>query len=111
MTCRYLTKTNVICRTAVKTEHHPTAVNPTIRRLLENYSYIVMLNLFFRKLDGYKYGGVFSFRKPTLLIRDPEIVKCILVKDFNSFHDNDMPALLDVDPLFGRNPFFLAGER
>ena len=106
-----MTKTNVICRTAVKTEDHPTAVKPTIRRLLETYSYTVILNLFFRKLDGYKYGGVFNFRTPMLFIRDPEIVKSILVKDFNSFHDNNFVSLLDVDPLLGRNPFFLAGER
>jgi len=78
---------------------------------METYRYTVMLNLFCRKLDGYKYGGVFNFRKPVLLIRDPEIVKSILVKDFNSFHDNDFESLLDVDPLLGRNPFFLAGER
>ena len=111
MTCRYLTKTNVICRTAVKTEHHPTAVNPTIRRLLETYSYNAMLNLFCRKLDGYKYGGVFKVRQPLLLIRDPEIVKNVLVKDFNSFHDNDIESGPDVDPVFGRNPFVLTGER
>jgi hypothetical protein len=70
-----------------------------------------MLNLFCRKLDGYKYGGAFKFRQPLLLIRDPEIVKSVLVKDFNSFHDNDVELDPDVDPLFGRNPFLLTGER
>jgi len=63
------------------------------------------------KLDGYKYGGVFKFGQPMLLIRDPEIVKSVLVKDFNSFHDNDFEYVSDVDPLFGRNPFLLTGER
>jgi len=70
-----------------------------------------MLNLFCRKLDGYKYGGVFKFGQPMLLIRDPEIVKNVLVKDFNSFHDNDIEMDPDVDPVFGRNPFLLTGER
>jgi len=70
-----------------------------------------MLYLFCRKLDGYKYGGVFKFRQPMLLIRDPEIVKSVLVKDFNSFHDNDNVSGFDVDPLVGRNPFILTGER
>ena len=106
-----MTKTDVICRKAVKTKDHPTAVNPTIRRLLETYRYTVMLNLFFRKLDGFKYGGMFKLRQPMLLIRDPEIVKSVLVKDFNSFHDNDIESGPDVDPLFGRNPFVLTGER
>jgi len=70
-----------------------------------------MLNLFCRKLDGYKYGGVFNLRQPELLIRDPEIIKSVLVKEFNSFHDNDIESVADVDPVFGRNPFVLTGER
>jgi hypothetical protein len=70
-----------------------------------------MLNLFCRELDGYKYGGVFKLGQPMLLIRDPEIVKSVLVKDFNSFHNNDMISGFDVDKVFGRNPFVLTGER
>jgi hypothetical protein len=95
----------------VKTEDHPTAVNPTVRRLLETYSWTVIFNLFCRKLNGYKYGGVFKVRQPVLLIRDPEIIKSVLVKEFNSFHDNDIESVPDVDPVFGRNPFVLTGER
>jgi hypothetical protein len=68
-------------------------------------------SFFCRKLDGYKYGGVFKFGKPSLLIRDPELIKTVLVKDFNSFHSNDGRSDPDVDPLFGRNPFMLTGER
>jgi len=70
-----------------------------------------MFNIFCRKLGGYKYGGVFKFGQPMLLIRDPEIVKSVLVKDFNNFHNNDIEYVPEVDPLFGRNPFFLTGER
>jgi len=54
---------------------------------------------------------VFKFGQPMLLIRDPEIVKSVLVKDFNSFHNNDIEYVPEVDPLFGRNPFLLTGER
>jgi hypothetical protein len=46
-----------------------------------------------------------------LLIRDPELIKTVLVKDFNSFHDNDVQSDPEVDLLFGRNPFVLKGER
>jgi hypothetical protein len=71
-----------------------------------------ILFLFFcRKLDGYKYGGVFKCGQPMLLIRDLEIIKSVLVKDFNSFHDNDIQADPETDPLFGRNPFVLTGEK
>jgi cytochrome P450 family 6 len=54
---------------------------------------------------------VFKFSQPALLIRDPELIKTVLVKDFNSFHDNDVHSDPEVDPLFGRNPFVLDGER
>ncbi|XP_069687372.1 cytochrome P450 9e2-like [Periplaneta americana] len=63
------------------------------------------------KLDGYKYGGVFKFGQPVVLIRDPELIKTVLVKDFGSFHDNDVETDVDQDPMFGRNPFVLKGER
>ena len=33
------------------------------------------------------YVGIFSFDKPSLLIRNPEMVKNILVKDIQTFMD------------------------
>ena len=44
-------------------------------------------------------------------MRDPELVKTVLVKDFASFHDNDVEIDPEVDPLFGKNPFVLRGEK
>jgi hypothetical protein len=46
-----------------------------------------------------------------LLIRDPEIVKSVLVKDFNNFQNNGVELSHEVDPMFGRNPFVLTDER
>ncbi|KAJ9580922.1 hypothetical protein L9F63_023894, partial [Diploptera punctata] len=63
------------------------------------------------KFDGYKYAGVFSPMKPSLIIRDPDLLKEIFVKEFTSFHDNDLIVDMDADPIAGRNPFFLKGER
>jgi hypothetical protein len=65
----------------------------------------------FRKLDGYKYGGLFKFSKPLLMLRDPDLIKNVLVRDFTSFHDNDIKINMDTDPMFGRNPFVLRGEK
>eukprot|EP00092_Neocalanus_flemingeri_P027017 GFUD01029298.1.p1 GENE.GFUD01029298.1~~GFUD01029298.1.p1 ORF type:complete len:533 (-),score=113.68 GFUD01029298.1:42-1544(-) len=36
-----------------------------------------------------KIYGIYSIMKPTLVIKDPEIVRQIFVKDFNSFTDRD----------------------
>lgn len=42
---------------------------------------------------------------PILLLRDPELIKQICVKDFEAFpeHQNDIPE--DVDPLWAKNLF------
>lgn len=38
------------------------------------------------------YMGIFNFDEPALLIRDPEIIKHVLVKDFNHFTDRILHA-------------------
>jgi cytochrome P450 family 6 len=48
------------------------------------------------------YVGIFSFDKPTLLIRDLELVKNILVKDFQIFTDRVLSSDEKLDPLFSR---------
>lgn len=45
------------------------------------------LNLYkaFKKVEGLKYGGTLLFRHPILYVWDPELIKSILVKDFDHF--------------------------
>ncbi len=40
-----------------------------------------------RRAIGKPFVGIHFFHKPTLLIRDPELIKQLLVKDFGSFSD------------------------
>ncbi|XP_058821757.1 probable cytochrome P450 28a5 [Topomyia yanbarensis] len=57
--------------------------------------------------------GYFSLRTPQLMIRDPELIKEVLTKNFNHFASNQFSDLVDEksDPLFARNPFNLSGEK
>jgi len=48
------------------------------------------------------YVGFFSFDKPSLLIRDLDLVKNILVKDFQNFMDRTFTTEERFDPLFGK---------
>jgi cytochrome P450 family 6 len=57
------------------------------------------------------YVGIFSFDQPSLLVRDPELVKNILVKDSNNFADRIVSVDGNTDILFGRNLFTLKGQR
>ena len=56
------------------------------------------------------YVGIFSFDKPSLLIRDLELVKNILVKESQYFVDRIISINEKLDPLFSRSVFVIKGE-
>jgi cytochrome P450 family 6 len=64
----------------------------------------------YKKLDGEKYGGIYAFTKPKLILRDPDIIKNILVKDFFSFHDHTLFTDEEIEPLSG-HLFLLRGYK
>jgi len=57
------------------------------------------------------YVGIFSFDKPILLIRDLELVKNILVKDFQYFTDRIISFDEKLDPLCSKVIFVSKGQR
>ncbi|KAL6425011.1 hypothetical protein ACFW04_009369 [Cataglyphis niger] len=58
-----------------------------------------------------KYCGMMEFATPVVLLRDPELIKDVLVKDFEIFHDHRNFVAENLDPLFSKNIFFLRGDR
>lgn len=48
--------------------------------------------------------------KPTLVLRDPELIKQMIVKDFDHFTDHTTMIHEDVEPLWSRNLFSLKGK-
>jgi hypothetical protein len=46
----------------------------------------------YRQLDGHKIGGTYQLMQPVYLVRDPEIIKHVTVKDFEHFVD--LPAFI-----------------
>lgn len=56
------------------------------------------------------FFGIFILDKPVLIVRDPELVKAVLVKDFDYFHDRTIHSDVKNEPLtahmlfFSRNP-------
>ena len=64
----------------------------------------------YKKLEGERYGGIYAFTEPRFVVRDPDIIKNIMVKDFPSFHDHGLFTDEDVEPLTG-NLFLLKGIR
>ncbi|XP_027851731.2 LOW QUALITY PROTEIN: probable cytochrome P450 6a13 [Aphis gossypii] len=58
------------------------------------------------QLSGHKYGGLFQMRTPYLMIRDPEIINDVLIKEFASFPDRGIYSDFSVNPL-SNNLFFM----
>jgi cytochrome P450 family 6 len=57
------------------------------------------------------YVGIFSFDQPSLLVRDPELIKDVLVKDSKFFSDRLMSVDVKLDPVFGKGLFVMKGPR
>jgi cytochrome P450 family 6 len=64
----------------------------------------------YNKFEGERYGGIHQARTPVLLIRDPELIKHVLVKDFCYFPGKGNHPDLKGDPL-SYNLFNLEGEQ
>ncbi|XP_032682976.1 cytochrome P450 9e2-like [Odontomachus brunneus] len=58
-----------------------------------------------------KYIGLMDMATPLVLLRDPELIRDVMVKDFEHFPDHRTIASEDIDPLFGKNVFALRGDR
>ncbi|XP_066590886.1 cytochrome P450 9e2-like [Prorops nasuta] len=57
-----------------------------------------------------KYAGFYDFANPVILVRDPELITLIAVRNFDSFCDHR--GFIDevTDPLIGKNLFALRGQ-
>ncbi|XP_066159249.1 cytochrome P450 9e2-like isoform X2 [Euwallacea fornicatus] len=59
-----------------------------------------------------KYVGMYQFFLPTLVLKDPEVIKQLTIKDFDYFTDHSNFAVSEeVDPLWSKNLFALKGQR
>lgn len=76
--------------------------------LVENLS--MMADRFYKTMSGKSMLGCFFMRTPALIVRDPEVVKSVLVTNFASFQDNAIHLKDDLDPLLVKDPFFARGD-
>lgn len=60
----------------------------------------------YHELSGHKYGGYFQMRTPYLMIRDPEMINNILIKDFSYFCNRGIYTDYSSNPLTN-NLFFM----
>lgn len=81
----------------------------SVFRFRENMSSVC--NKFYKDCsDNTKMVGMFFIRTPLLIIRDPELIKTVLIKDFQSFLNNALQLHDELDPFMAKNPFFARDE-
>jgi hypothetical protein len=64
----------------------------------------------YNALKDHPYGGLFIFKQPVIIPRDPELIKTIAVKDFEYFTDHRTIMSEDKDKVWSRGLFSLKGE-
>ncbi|GLH05688.1 Cytochrome P450 6a2 [Gryllus bimaculatus] len=79
-------------------------------RVLLRQSALELFHDFYWRLDGLPFGGVYQITRPALFIRDPELIKQILVKDFACFQDRGIFVDEQLNPL-SAHLFNLGGAR
>jgi hypothetical protein len=63
----------------------PTPGFGNTRQMFFKISFAEQFKIFYDKFDGKPFCGVFQFRSPILVVRDPNIIKLVMVKDFPHF--------------------------
>jgi cytochrome P450 family 6 len=53
----------------------------------------------YKAFEGHKVAGLYRFAKPTLLLRDTDIIKDVLVKDFDHFYSRGRQFDDEAEPL------------
>ncbi|XP_060877292.1 probable cytochrome P450 6a13 [Metopolophium dirhodum] len=53
----------------------------------------------YNEFSGRKYGGLYQMRTPYLMVRDPEMINDMLIKDFSSFPDRGIYSDFVANPL------------
>ncbi|XP_065214745.1 probable cytochrome P450 6a21 [Planococcus citri] len=63
----------------------------------------------YEKHPSDRFFGVYTLHRPAVVIRDPELIKAVLVKDFSHFHDRGFPVNKEAEPM-SMNLFNMAGD-
>ncbi|KAJ4431956.1 hypothetical protein ANN_20565 [Periplaneta americana] len=64
----------------------------------------------YNELRGHRYGGFFTFSNPRFMLRDPELIKAVCIRDFDHFTDRNTLLNADMEPIAGRVLASLTGE-
>ncbi|XP_017777293.1 PREDICTED: uncharacterized protein LOC108563195 [Nicrophorus vespilloides] len=64
----------------------------------------------YKECPGTRYHGSHQFNRPVLVVKDPSLIKQIMVKDFGNFVNRIDVITKDMDPLLGNSLLFLHNQ-
>lgn len=62
-----------------------------------------MINNLYKEFKDEKSFGMWMFHKPVWVVKDPDLIKSVLISDFQSFHDHGSYCNEENDPLSGKS--------
>jgi cytochrome P450 family 9 len=81
------------------------------RAISHNQSLAAWVQKIYNYSSTDRYCGAYDFMSPALVLRDPDLIKDILVKDFDHFVDHKRVIPEGSDPIWDKNLFFLTGKK
>ncbi|CAG9827799.1 unnamed protein product [Diabrotica balteata] len=86
--------------------------------LIENYfgffkpiPLVKLISNLYNRFPGTRYSGMYQFNRPLLFVRDVDLIKQMLIKDFEHFNEHRDFSSEEVDPLWSKNLFSLKGNK
>ncbi|KAF2899548.1 hypothetical protein ILUMI_06622 [Ignelater luminosus] len=77
--------------------------------MLQKQSFSDLLQDLYYTYPNQRYVGLYQFTQPVLLVRDPDLIKQITVKDFDVFPERRQFASEDIDLIWSKNLFAIRG--
>lgn len=68
-------------------------------QVVKNSSFQIEITKLYKTFEGYRYVGLYGFGKRILLVREIDLIRDILVKDFTHFHDRGINVSERGNPL------------
>lgn len=77
--------------------------------ILQQMSMADVSLLTYQQFKNERYIGVYYFLKPGLVLRDPELIKLIFVKEFETFPEHNTFTSVEADPIWSNSLFAMPG--
>ncbi|CAH0564733.1 unnamed protein product [Brassicogethes aeneus] len=86
-------------------------VGNSLPQIIGSLSMAEFIEKIYKTQENVRYLGLYMGNLPVLILKDTELIKQILIKDFDHFSDHRPFIPSESDPLWGNNLFALTGPK